>query len=250
MNLDCIITDDEPIALEILEDYIKKVPDLRLLAKCRNARETLSVMRNHHTDILFIDIKMPEITGIELVKSLPNRPAVIFTTAYPNYAVDGFDLEAVDYLLKPISLERFLRAVNKVFGLMSSPPGSGQGLRTSSEKDFIFVKTSGGLQKVNYREIVLLESLQNYVRIQLKQKVIVTCSTMKSIEQVLPRDLFLRVHRSFIVNLQHVESLHEHLFRLGDKSVLIGKTYRKAVMEQLRSQNLCLDRNIPLGDLP
>jgi DNA-binding LytR/AlgR family response regulator len=234
MNLQCVITDDEPIALEILEDYIKMVPGLSLLAKCKNAIEAMSVMQKNKVDILFIDIKMPGISGIELVKSLNSPPAIIFTTAFPNYAIDGFDLDAVDYLLKPISIDRFLKAVNKVFAKVNNSIDTNQ---EKSVSNFLFVKSGQGRVRINYADIYYIEALENYVRIYLKDKMIVSLSSMKNIEEALPSNLFLRIHRSYIVNLEKVESVQNNIFKLGNKNLGTGKSYRKAISEILKSHH-------------
>ncbi len=239
MNMQCVITDDEPVALEILEDYIRMVPGLSLLAKCKNAMETMSIMQKSKVDILFIDIKMPEISGIELVRSLKNPPAIIFTTAFPNYAIEGFDLDVADYLLKPISVDRFLKAVNKVFSrtnnIIASETGKGQ---KGTLSNFLFVKSGQGLARINYADIYYIEALENYVRIHLKDTMIVSLSSMKNIEEALPPASFLRIHRSYIVNLEKVESVRNNIFKLGNKNLGTGKSYRKGISELLSKYHL------------
>ena len=229
MILQCVITDDEPIAGEILEDYIRMVPGLRLVAQCKNAMETLSVLQQQKVQLLFLDIKMPEINGLELIRSLQHPPAIILTTAFPDYALEGFDLNVVDYLLKPISVERFLRAVNKLTVRHVDP------ILPNPSADFLFARADGGLVKVNHSDILYVEGLENYVRIHTKDKVIVCLSTMKSIEDSLPAPSFLRIHRSYIVNLSRVEMVRQHLFQIGPKSLAVGKSYRKAVAEILKN---------------
>lgn len=236
MKLNCIITDDEPIALEILEDYIRLVPGLNLVAKCGNAMETFAKMREQKIDVLFIDIQMPEITGLDFIKSLKNRPAIIFTTAYPNYAIDGFELDAVDYLLKPISIDRFLRSVDKLFNNTTHNPEAEHDTPSySPDKKYFFIKSNQELVKLEYNKILFVEGLENYVRIHCEDKAIVSFSTMKNMEDILSSHGFLRIHRSYIVNLDKVDAIQNHAFKIKNKELVIGKSYRKIVAEVLRN---------------
>jgi DNA-binding LytR/AlgR family response regulator len=229
MILQCVITDDEPIAIEILEDYIRMAPGLKLIAQCKNATETLPVLQQQKVDLLFLDIKMPIISGLDLIRSLQAPPATILTTAFPDYALEGFELNVVDYLLKPISFERFLRAVSKLTTRYTHP------LLAEQPVDFLFARADGGLVKVTHTDILYVEGLENYVRIHTKDKVIVCLSTMKSIEESLPRRSFLRIHRSYIVNLNMVELIRQHTFQIGRKNLVVGKSYRKVVAETLKN---------------
>ena len=227
MTQTCIITDDEPIALEILEDYIRMVPGLQLAASCTNAMETMAVMQRQKIDLLFLDIRMPGISGLQLLKSMRDPPAVILTTAYPGYAVEGFDLDVVDYLLKPIAVERFLRAVARFRTRCEShaPPG------------YVYVRSRGEWVKLDLAHIRYIEGLENYVRIYLNDKVLISLSTMKSIEESLPPDTFLRIHRSYIVNLGKVEAVGPRLFRIGKKDIPVGKSYRARVDQRMKDEN-------------
>lgn len=231
MKLNCVITDDEPIALEILEDYTRLIPDLKLVAKCRNAMETLSVLRQNEIDVLFIDIHMPEITGLDFVRSLKKKPAIIFTTAYPNYAIDGFEVDAVDYLLKPISIDRFLRAIDKVYMRATQREVE---VKQPSDKRFFFIKSNTDLIKVEYDSILYIEGLENYVKIHCEHKTIISFSTMKNMEDMLAAQQFLRIHRSYLINLNKVLSVKNHVFRIGNTDLTIGKSYRKTVSEVLK----------------
>ncbi|MCW3120907.1 MAG: two component transcriptional regulator, LytTR family [Flavipsychrobacter sp.] len=232
MNLNCVITDDEPIALEILEDYIRLVPGLNLVAKCRNAMETLTVLRQNEVDVLFIDIQMPEISGLDFIRSLTKRPAVVFTTAFPNYAIDGFEVDAVDYLLKPISIERFLRAIDKVFGRTAQNESEQKQL---PDKKFFFIKSNTDLVKIEYETILYIEGLENYVKIHCETKTIISFSTMKNMEDILTPHRFLRIHRSFLINLNKVSSVQNNSFRIDTTDLIIGKSYRKTVSEVLKT---------------
>ena len=234
MNLNCVITDDEPIAQEIIEEYIKMIPGLQLVAQCRNAMDTLNVLRTQHVDVLFIDIHMPGISGLDFIRSLKERPSIIITSAYPNYAIDGFDVDAVDYLLKPISIERFLRAVNKIF--QRTPARDEPEIRQQTPgRTFFFIKSNNDFIKVAYDAIQYIEGLENYVRIHCDTKIIIAFSTMKHMEDILTQHDFLRIHRSYIINLQKVTTFQNHTFRIGSTDLSVGKSYRKLVAEVLKT---------------
>ncbi len=233
MKLNCVITDDEPIAQEILEDYIRLVPGLCLVAKCKNAMETMDVLRANEVDILFIDIQMPGINGIDFVRSLKARPSVVFTTAFPNYAIDGFDVDAIDYLLKPVSIDRFLRAVDKVY---NQTPKKATETTVQSARDFFFIKSNTDLVKVAFDSILYIEGLENYVKIYCEQqKQIISFSTMKNMEELLSAHRFLRIHRSYIINLNKVNAVQSNTFKIGAAELPIGKSYRKPVSDVLKT---------------
>jgi DNA-binding LytR/AlgR family response regulator len=232
MNLNCVVTDDEPIAQEILEDYIRMVPGLNMVAKCKNAMETLSVLREHQVDVLFIDIHMPGITGLDFIRSLKERPAVIFTTAFPNYAIDGFEVDAIDYLLKPISIDRFLRAVNRVYMRTGEKEKT---VKTTGDKKFFFIKSNTDLIKIEYSTILYIEGLENYVKIHCENKTVISFSTMKNMEDILGAHRFLRIHRSYLINLDKVNTVQNHTFFIGKTELAVGKSYRKAVSEVLKT---------------
>lgn len=233
MNLNCVITDDEPIAQEILEEYIKMVPGLQLAARCRNAMETMDILRQHKVDVLFIDIQMPGISGIDFIRSLKERPAVIFTTAYPNYAIDGFEVDAVDYLLKPISIDRFLRAIHKVYARAAEKETDGR--IPSTERKFFFIKSNSDLVKVEYESILYIEGLENYVKIHCEGRMVVSFATMKNMEDILSGQGFLRIHRCFLVNLKKCSTIQNLSVKVGDNTLPIGKSYRKAVAEVVKT---------------
>jgi two-component system LytT family response regulator len=233
MKLNCIITDDEPIALEILEDYLRLIPDINLVAKCHSAMETLTALRQYEVDILFIDIQMPGISGLEFIRSLKRKPAIIFTTAYPNYAIEGFEVDAIDYLLKPISLERFLKAVDKIYARLTIPENSEQ--KHVLEKKFFFVKSNSDLIKIDYDSIYYVEGLENYVKIHCENRCTISFSTMKGMEDLLSPHRFLRIHRSYLINLNKVHSVQNHSFKIGNANLMVGKSYRKNVSEILKN---------------
>ncbi len=218
-----LIIDDEPLAVEILETYVNQVPGLKLIGKFSNAIDANQFLQKHEADLILVDIQMPQMTGIELVKSLSNPPKIIFTTAYPEFAVEGFDLNAVDYLLKPIAFDRFLRAINKLNSTEKTTEVHGE------VQDFIFVKSDKKLIKLNYEDILFIEGLKDYVIIYTDSNRIVTLQTMKSLEEKLPEQVFVRVHRSYIVNVKRINSIHnddvEIIVKGQSRLIPIGNNY-------------------------
>ena len=229
MKIKCIIVDDEHLAIKLLEDYISKMPQLELVAKCSGAPEAMSIIQNQTIDLMFLDVQMPDLTGIEFLKSLNEKPVVIFTTAYPEYALDGYALDVIDYLLKPISFERFVMAVNKAISqvklLKAQIP--------NTEKDFISLKAEHRIYKVHFDNILYIEGLKEYVIFYLKKgNRIITLESLKRLEVVLP-DNFMRIHRSHIINKNEVKSLYGNMVEIGDQKILIGKTYKDEVLKIL-----------------
>jgi len=222
-----LIVDDEPLALEILETYVRQIPELQLVGTCTNALDANRKLQQEPVDLLLADIQMPQMTGIDWLKSLSNPPAVIFTTAYPEFAVQGFELNAVDYLLKPIAFDRFLKAVNKVVALHSTTEKHND--QENRRQDFIFVKADKKLLKLQYDEILYIEGLKDYVIIYTDNSRIVTLQTMKSLEEKLPDQMFVRVHRSYIVNLEKIHSIHaddiEIMVKGQTRMIPIGNNY-------------------------
>lgn len=235
-----IIVDDEPLALDVLETYISQLPELELVARCENALEAREVLKEHEVDLMFLDINMPQLTGIDFVKTLSVRPKVIFTTAHPDYAVEGFELDAVDYLMKPISLERFMKAVNKVIDMTSDSASSNAA--PAKEEDFFFVKADKKLVKVNFDDILYIEGLKDYVIIRQQEGRVITLQTMKSLEAKLPDHLFKRIHRSYIVNLGAIDAVVGNMIELKEKSqvkhIPIGKNYRDELLAVINKNRL------------
>jgi DNA-binding LytR/AlgR family response regulator len=237
MSLKCIITDDEPIALEILEDYVTQVPGFTLAAKCANAMETMSAMRKEKIDVLFMDIQMPGITGIDYIKTLRNPPAIILTTAYPQYAIDGFDLDVTDYLLKPFSFERFLKAIDKIY-VQSDRRSLAENPNVAKESQtYFFVKSNHDLVKVHFADILYLEGMENYVRIHCEDCVITALAKMKNMESTLPASQFMRIHKSYIVNLEKVMAIKNLVFRIKNREIDTGNFYRKNVMDFIKNNS-------------
>lgn len=240
MKYKCLIVDDEPLALDVLESYIQKVPTLQLAARCSNAIEALTQLRKHDIAILFLDIQMPEITGLEFFRSLKNPPLVIFTTAFSEYAVDGFNLDAVDYLLKPISFDRFLKALNKATTILPQGKQAKENavIKTENESDFIFVKSDKKIVKIGLDEILYIEGLKDYVMIFTPAGRVITLQTMKNLEEKLPSDKFIRIHRSFIISLNKVKSITGNSVDLNGKLIPIGKLYRDPFMKVVEKDSL------------
>jgi DNA-binding LytR/AlgR family response regulator len=220
-----IIVDDEPLALDIIEAYVNKHPELSLVARCNNAAEASEVLKTHKVDLMFLDINMPEISGLSFVKSLEKKPLFIFTTAYPDYAVEGFELDAIDYLLKPIAYDRFEKGVEKAKEYYKIKQNADVA-ETDLESDYIFVKANQKLIKLAYSDIYYVEAFADYVKIFLADKKIVTLQTMKNMEKKLPEDMFTRVHRSFIVNRKLVQSFSTSMCEVNDVKIPIGKNYK------------------------
>lgn len=239
--INTIIVDDEPLALDVLETYIEKIPELNLVQKCNNALEANEALKKHDIDLMFLDIQMPQLTGIDFLKTLSNPPVVVFTTAYPNYAIEGFELDALDYLLKPISLERFMKASNKAIDLINL---QNQGpAEISAGEDFIFVKADKKLIKVNYSDILYIEGLKDYVIIRIAEgKRVITLQTMKSLESKLPQNLFKRIHRSYIVGLTKIEAVLGNMVEVTEKGqkkhLPVGKNYREELLTLINKNRL------------
>lgn len=229
MTIRCLAIDDEMLALDLIEDNIKKVPFLELVQKCRSALEAMEVMRNQQIDLLFLDIQMPDISGIQLLKSLHHKPMVIFTTAFSKYATEGYDLDVVDYLLKPYSFERFLKAVHKVqeyLDLRDRAAGQPNAREMVGSDGFLFVKADYKLYKINLKDILYVEGLKDYVKIYISEKPIITQMSMKTLEEKLPSRDFIRVHRSFIVAFNKIDFIQKQMLTIGNKEIPISEHYR------------------------
>jgi DNA-binding LytR/AlgR family response regulator len=229
MKIRCIIVDDEFLARTLLEDYVSKVPQLELVAKCQGAPQALEVLQNENIDLMFLDVQMPDLTGVDFLKSLSQKPVVIFTTAYSDYAIDGYSLGVIEYLLKPISFERFFQAVNKAIEQINLIRKS----RSDEPDDFIMLKSEHRIHKVKHNEILYIEGLKEYVIFHLKnEKRIITLRSIKSLEESLP-DNFMRIHRSYIINKNEISTLYRNMVEIGKRKIDIGKTYKEKVMNEL-----------------
>lgn len=242
--MNCIIVDDEPLAVELIESFVQKVPQLNLVGMFNNAIDAMQSINSNSVDLVFLDIQMPNITGIEFAKSLKHPPLIIFTTAYSNYAVEGFNLDAVDYLVKPIPFDRFLKAVNKASELynlkkqkpaIENPKPEQHGL---SEK-YIMVKADYSLLRVDLDKILYIEGLKDYLKIFIEgRKAILTISSFKNIESKLPSEYFIRVHRSYIVSLPKIESIQRHRIKINKELIPIGDIYKSNFYNKIEDKNL------------
>lgn len=237
MKTRCIIVDDEPLAIEAVQMHIEKFDSLKLITTCADAVQAFEIVRNGRIDLMFLDIQMPELTGIDFLKTLKNPPKVIFTTAYREFAIDAFDLDVVDYLLKPISFERFMQAVNKYYEGIPIPVIKAESHKGSSVKgDFFYVKAEKKNVKVKYDEIFYIESIKDYVKIVCKERTIITKIMIGNIIDLLPEDLFLRIHRSFVVFLPNIEAFSSISVEVPGKEIPIGRNYKNEVLSTLYNQ--------------
>jgi len=231
MSLSAIAIDDEPDALEIIRILAEKVPFLHLQETFTNAFTGIEYLQKNEIDLLFLDIKMPDITGIELLKSLPSTPMVIFTTAYSQYALDGFEVNALDYLVKPVSFERFLKAAMKAQDYYEVRENNIT--ETASASDYFFIKADNKLVKLFFEDVLFAEALQNYVVIHTKDKKYITYLTFKSVEEYLPVDRFIKTHKSFIIAAEKTESIEGNNIRIGSHDIPISRNLKDEVMEKL-----------------
>jgi DNA-binding LytR/AlgR family response regulator len=241
--MNCLIVDDEPLAQLVIEEYIKTIPFLTLLGRCSSAFEAFDKLRTQKIDLIFLDIHMPNVSGIDFINALDNKPYFIFTTAYSEHALEGFNLNAVDYLLKPIPFERFLKAVNKVYELFSlrnerheyktEAPSE-----ASRADDFIMVKSDYQTIRINLNDIVYIEGLKDYVKIHLESgKPVVTLNSLKNLAEKLPSDVFIRVHKSFIVSINKINSIVRNRIIIGDKWIPIGENFKELFHEILHKHD-------------
>lgn len=232
-TINCVIVDDEPVARNVLETFVAKIPNLELVKSCKNAMEAFEVANQQKIDIFFLDINMPDISGLSLAKSINQKAKIIFTTAYREYAVDGFNLQAVDYLLKPISFDRFLQSIHKYFEGVSFIDSEIKIEKSVLKNDFIFVRSDRKMIKINFDEIQYVESLSDYIKIHSVDKTITTRETISNIETKLPAKNFLRIHRSYIVNLKKINSYTNEFVEIGKNAIPISRTYKENVLKKL-----------------
>lgn len=229
----CIIVDDEPLAIEILESYVGKVEHLKLEGTFRNAVSAFTFLQHHPVDLIFLDIQMPKLSGIDFLKTLKNPPKVIFTTAFRDYALDGFELEVADYLLKPIPFDRFLKAVAKVLHHQSPPPVATAPAKSDPNENYVYFKVDKKMIKVRMSEILFIESIKDYVKVKTGDKEIVTQQKISYLEESLPKENFLRIHRSFIVNREKIDAYSATDMEIGKFHIPIGRNYKNDVMKVL-----------------
>jgi two-component system, LytTR family, response regulator len=227
--LRCLAIDDEPLALELLEDNISQVPFLQLAGKCSNAMEAMQFLKEHSVDLIFLDIQMPGLTGLQFIQSLTQRPMIILVTAYEKFALDGFNLDVVDYLVKPVPLDRFIKACNKAWELYQLKNKTT--VTTEASPEYFFVNVEYSLHKVEFADILWIEGLKDYVKINLKSssKPIVTRMSMKALEDQLPPSKFIRIHKSYILAVAAISSIRKNSVFVGNTEFPVGDSYKDAV---------------------
>ncbi|ASU35505.1 LytR/AlgR family response regulator transcription factor [Mucilaginibacter xinganensis] len=228
-----LIADDEPQARKLLQAYMAGISNYNLVKLCANAMEAYEALHTSKIDLMFLDIRMPMVSGTDFLRSLKKPPMVIFTTAYNKYAMEGYDLNVIDYLLKPISLPRLMQALEKVNDKMQKPLASDAGHRAN----YLFIKVENKLVKIILDDLLLIESMQNYVKLHFKDKVIVAPYTMKVMENMLPGNNFLRVHRSFIVPVTIITAVNGNTIETGFQNIPIGLSFKDAVMNYIKNVN-------------
>ncbi|WP_214071997.1 LytTR family DNA-binding domain-containing protein [Mucilaginibacter sp. dw_454] len=241
----CLIVDDEPLALHILEDYISKIPFMELVKSTTNPIEALTMVQDGNIDLVFLDVQMPELTGIQFLRIANGKTKVILTTAYPQYALEGYELDVVDYLLKPIAFDRFFKAAQKAQGIIhpskataTEQPAPAQQPQNDFASDFIFVKSEHKIQKVYLHQILFIEGLKDYISIFTTTERIITLQNMKKMEDTLPSQHFVRVHKSYIVALNKIDSIERSRIRIGDKIIPVGDTYRDDFFKIIDGKNV------------
>jgi len=229
--INCIVVDDEPIAREGIIEYIRQIDYLNAVAQCKNAAEAAGLLQKKKIDLIFMDIQMPKLTGIEFVKALACPPLIIFTTAYSEYALEGFELDVVDYLLKPISFARFLKAAEKAQNYVNA-----RNREVSITQDFFFIKCNGKIEKIIMADVVYIEAMANYVIIHTRQKKYITYLTFSGIEEQLPDHLFVRIHKSYIIAISAIQTIDGNDVITSSMRLPMSKNYRNEVMSKIESR--------------
>jgi DNA-binding LytR/AlgR family response regulator len=231
----CIIIDDEPIAIKVIRSHLEKIPNIEVKATCAHAIQAFEILQHTKIDLLFLDMQMPQLTGIEFLKSLSAAPKVIFTTAYREYALEGFELDIVDYLLKPISFERLLKALNKYYKTttLASPAVYATHEATAVNENFIYVKSDRKIIKVLLGDILFIESLKDYVKIHTKRGLILTKQQISSFEEKLPPEQFIRIHRAYIIGVQYIKAFTAETIEVLQHELPIGRSYKNSTLRFL-----------------
>lgn len=245
MILKCIAVDDEPLALDIIADYVAKVPFLELVKRTENAIEAMQLVQEGNIDLVFLDIQMPELTGIQFLKIAGNKASYILTTAYSQYALESYDLNVSDYLLKPIAFDRFYKAVEKVRNQRQKQETTAVAVPepvaapvNAPIQDFIFVKTEHKIQKIELDDILYIEGLKDYISIFTKNERVITLQNMKKMEETLPKGDFIRVHKSYIIAVDKIESIERSRIAIAGKTIPVGDTYRDAFFKLIDAKNV------------
>jgi len=230
----CLIIDDEPLAIKLIRSHLSRIESFEVAGECKNALKAIEVLKRERIDLMFLDINMPEITGIEFLKTIPDPPYVIITTAYREYAIEGYDLDVVDFLLKPISFERFLKAINKYCNRVKPAYNNGNQSGTKELKKFIYIQDGRNIYKVPSEDIIFLEGYGEYVKVHTSNKVYLVRDSLTEFEGRLPSHSFLRVHKSYIVNTDRVTGFNTIHVLLKDIELPIGRMHRDRVIDILR----------------
>jgi DNA-binding LytR/AlgR family response regulator len=236
-KITCLAVDDEPLALSILNKYIGSVENLELVGSCQNAVQALQLLQQYKVDLIFLDIQMPQIMGTDFIRTLKKSPKIIFTTAYRKYAIQGFELDAVDYLLKPISFERFLKAVNKVLQTNLDAPDSVYHLNDSiseTTQPYLYFRVDRKMVKVFLHDILYIEGFSDYVKIITPSKTLITKQLISALEESLPKDIFIRIHRSFIISINKINSYNADIIHIGNAELPIGRLFKQNVIRKLQ----------------
>jgi two-component system LytT family response regulator len=235
-KINCLIVDDEPPARKIIGSYIGRIPQLHLVTECNNAIDAFTVLQGSVIDLIFLDIEMPQLKGTNFLKSLPSPPKTIITSAYTEYALEGYDLNIVDYLVKPIEFDRFVKAINKVFPYPEREVAKEEAVaKKEKERPFFYFRADRKMVKVFLSDILYIEGLKEYVRVVTKNSSLITKTSIVSLESMLPQDKFLRIHRSFIVSLDAINSFTSEIIEIGKAELPIGKVYRENVLHILNN---------------
>lgn len=230
MKIKCVITDDEPMARKGLRSYIEKIDFLTLIGECEDAIQLNTILKTQQVDLIFLDIEMPEMTGLELLSNITNPPKVIIVSAYEQYALKGYEFDVVDYLLKPVSFDRFLKAVNRVHDLLQT--------EQKEENDYIFVKSDKQLKKILFRDILFIESMENYVVIQTVSFKEVVYTTLKQLYESLPKDIFQQTHRSYIVNIEKVTAIDGNQLTIAPYKIPVARNFRDNIFNLILNNRL------------
>jgi len=236
MKIRTVIVDDEPLAIEVIETYLKNFSDIEIIAKCGDGIQAFNTLQQKKADLMFLDVKMPGLNGTELLKSLKNPPKVIFTTAYHDYAVEGFELNALDYLLKPVSFDRFLKAMEKVyehFGFTARQNIQTGTMPARNQDIFLYLRVERKMVKVDVNDILWIESQKDYIKVVLSDKELISKQKISILEELLPEDEFLRIHRSFIISMNKIESFNSSKIEIGGKELPIGRNYKNDCQRRL-----------------
>jgi len=231
MKIKCVVTDDEPFAREGLCDYIKEIDYLQLIGECEDAMQLNALLKVEQPDLIFLDIEMPLLSGLDYLASIQNPPKVIITSAYEKYALKGYELDVADYLLKPISFERFVKAVEKVYRILEKE-------EEQNSREYIFVKSDKHLKKILLENILFVESMENYVTIVTLSSKEIVKSTMKSLLEMLPKGYFLQVHRSYIVNIKHIQSIEGNMLKVASYKIPVARNLREQVFNIILNDRL------------